>query len=155
MSDPVVKTTLDGDNLMPEHGIDPRQFASQNASAPIANQLSSANSSVSDPTVSSTPVKVITSPGAHFQMVFAEQGDITYDVTPDQSLDLTLTGGTSNMLQNLTLVLRQPSTAGFAVSLPPAHYQDGAPPAVNTNAGTATIISYLTDDGGKTIYGGL
>ncbi|GBQ23944.1 hypothetical protein AA0472_1262 [Acetobacter estunensis NRIC 0472] len=162
---------------MPETGLDPREFARQNAAGPVGNLVAASSGgngsggssggsgsgdggdsdsdSDSDTTQTVTPVKTVTAPGASLDMTFASNGDITYDVTPNAALTLSLSGGAAGTLSRLTLILRQPSSGGFAVALPTARYQGGEKPVVSTSAGTTTVISYLTDDGSKTIYGGV
>ncbi|MBV1836810.1 hypothetical protein [Acetobacter estunensis] len=153
---------LNGFLPMPEIGLDPREFARQNAAGPVGNLVTtssggggSSSGGSSSSTQTATPVTTVTAPGASLDMTFASNGDVTYDVTPNAALTLSLSGGTAGTLSRLTLILHQPSSGGFAVALPTARYQDGEKPVVSTSAGTTTVISYLTDDGGKTIYGGV
>ncbi|MCH4092461.1 hypothetical protein [Acetobacter sp.] len=137
--------------------MDPREFAKNNATASTTGFTFQSGSGTSSGAAGNTPipVKIIKNPGSVLQAAFPEQGDITYDITPNTPLTLSLTGGTAGILQRLTVILHQPDGGGIAVTLPSAHYKDGTRPDVSLQAGATTIISYLTDDGGKTIYGGL
>ncbi|NHN91287.1 hypothetical protein [Acetobacter sicerae] len=157
MSDSHNAYTEDKFPLIPENGIDPREFAKNNATATTTGFTFQSGSGSSSGTTGNTtaPVKIITNPGSLLQITFPEQGDMTYDITPNMPLTLSLAGGTTGILQRLTVILHQPGEGGIAVSLPSAHYKDGAKPDVSLEAGATTIISYITDDGGKTIYGGL
>ncbi|WP_291365708.1 hypothetical protein [Acetobacter sp. UBA5411] len=157
MSDSYRNDTANRFPLFPENGMDPREFAKNNATTPTTGLIVQSGSGSSSGTTDTTPtpVKTITNPGSLLQIKFAEQGDITYDITPNMPLTLSLIGGTAGVLQRLTLIVHQPAGGGIAVSLPAAHYKDGAKPDVSLEAGATTIISYITDNGGKTIYGGL
>lgn len=143
--------------LFPENGMDPREFAKNNATTTTTGFIvqSGADSSSGTTDTTSTLVKTITDPGSLLQLQLPAQGNITYDITPNMPLTLSLTGGTAGILQRLTLIIHQPAEGGIAISLPSAHYKDGAKPDVSLEAGATTIISYITDNGGKTIYGGI
>ncbi|NHN83924.1 hypothetical protein GOB93_04610 [Acetobacter musti] len=141
--------------IMPETGADPREFAARNAAGPIVSFLTESQIAGSAGGSSGVPLNVVTKPGARLTLAFAATGDITWDVTPDTALTLTLAGGTTGVLQRLTLILRQPASGGFTVTLPPAKYQGGVTPVVSTIAGQTTVITFMTDDAGTTIYGGV
>lgn len=154
MSDTPDLATEDKFPLIPESGLDPREFAKNNAAATTTGFISQSTSSGTTSSIPA-PVKIITNPGSLLQITFPEQGDISYDITPNMPLTLSLAGGTAGILQRLTVILHQPADGGMAVTLPSAHYKDGTKPDVSLKSGATTIISYLTDDGGKTIYGGI
>ena len=144
-------------SLFPADGMDPREFAKKNAASTttgFSSQSGSGSSSGGSSSIS-TPVKTITNPGSLLQITFPAQGDITYDIIPNMPLTLSLAGGVAGVLQRLTVILHQPAGGGMTVTLPPAHYKDGVKPYVSLESEATTIISYLTDDGGKTIYGGI
>ncbi|WP_035979757.1 collagen-like protein [Kozakia baliensis] len=102
------------------------------------------------------PVTANTSPGSSLALAFAATGDVAYDVTPTQALTLSLSGGVAGQFQILRLVIRQPSSGGFAVTLPTGvKYAGGAAPTVSTTAGQITVLTFATDDGGVTYLGGL
>ncbi|GBR07745.1 hypothetical protein [Acetobacter oeni] len=139
----------------PETGLDPREFAARNAAGTTVSYLTQASLSGLSGSTTTVPSNVVTSPGAMLTLAFASSGDTTWDVTPNEALKLTLAGGTSGSLQRLTLILRQPASGGFTVTLPAVKYPGGQTPAVSTVAGHTTVITFMTDDGGTTIYGGI
>ncbi|AOX16801.1 hypothetical protein AA0488_0271 [Kozakia baliensis NRIC 0488] len=102
------------------------------------------------------PVTTNTSPGSSLALAFASTGDVAYDVTPTQALTLSLSSGVSGQFQILRLVIRQPLSGGFAVTLPTGvKYAGGVAPTVSTTAGQITVVNFATDDGGVTYLGGL
>lgn len=138
-------------------GMDPRAFAAQNAAGPVIPCSASGSSTGGDNPVTenAVPVTLVTTPSPTYALKFATAGDAAYDITPNAALTLTLDGGTPGVLQKVTLLLRQPLSGGYAIILPSARYPSGEAPTVSTVAGQVTILTFLTSDGGTTIYGGV
>jgi hypothetical protein len=106
--------------------------------------------------IATAPVTAVAQAGANQALAFAAEGDCAADITLSQPLTLTIGGGTAGQYQRLTLILRQPASGGFAVTLPTnVKWASGAPPAVSSNAGDITILTFATPDGGTTIMGGI
>lgn len=92
---------------------------------------------------------------ASYALTFPASGNIAYDFTLGQTLTLTIGGGVAGNWQQMTIILRQPSGGGVTVNLPTAFYAGGSAPTVGTGANAITVITFGTDDGGVTIFGGL
>ena len=114
------------------------------------------------------PVQVVQASGTSQVCSFPDDwyaGEVVYDITLSASCTLSLVPGlaiadpqnnnTPFVFQRLIMILRQPSSGGFAVTLPSAKYASGAAPAISTSAGQITVISFATPDGGTTILGGI
>lgn len=115
------------------------------------------------------PVQVVQASGTSQVCSFPDDwyaGEVVYDITLSAPCTLSLVPGlgltiadpqnsAAFVFQRLIMILRQPSSGGFAVTLPSAKYAGGAAPAVSTSAGQITVISFATPDGGTTILGGI
>jgi hypothetical protein len=95
---------------------------------------------------------------ATLALTFPASGSNCYDVHLTQALTLTLAGGVAGQYQKLTLILRQPSGGGIAVTLPSGGnvlYAGNTPPTVGTGGNAVTVITFGTADAGTTYFGGL
>lgn len=103
------------------------------------------------------PVKTIAAAGVTQALAFPSTGSSAFDLTLSANLTLTLSGGVAGQLQELTLVLRQPTTGTpFMISLPNSvNWAGGSAPTVGSTLGSITVITFATSDGGATYFGGL
>ncbi|WP_419727959.1 hypothetical protein [Lichenicola sp.] len=87
-------------------------------------------------------------------LIFADSGDTTYDITATKPLALNLTGGTPGQAQRLTVVLRlQPGASGL-VTLPKNVIWPGSHKIrLGQMSGAIEVITFLTVDGGQTYFG--
>jgi hypothetical protein len=111
-----------------------------------------ANAALSASTTPVTDVGVFTT----CALLFPTAGNNAYDIPLTENLTLALTGGTNGQWQRLTLILREPSAGGKTVTLPSnVKWTSGTAPTVGTSANQVTVITFGTDDGGVTYFGGL
>jgi hypothetical protein len=117
-----------------------------------AAATATANAALSASTTPVTDVGIFSS----CALLFPTAGSNAYDITLTQNLTLSLTGGTLGQWQRLTLILREPVGGGLTVTLPTnVKWSGGTAPTVGTGASQVTVITFGTDDGGITYFGGL
>jgi len=83
--------------------------------------------------------------------------DNTVQIVPSEATTVTLgAGGVMGVPSRVSLVIIQPSSAGFPVTLAGTiKWSGGAAPIISSSAGTTTIINFMTLDGGQTYFGGV
>ena len=111
---------------------------------------------VNPATVGAVPVTTSTCSGAQV-LTFPPRGRAVFDVTLGASCAYTFTGGVAGAEQRVTLYERQPSSGStvYAGTFPSTVKFAGGAPAQSTVVGQVRIVTFATDDGGATVFGGL
>jgi hypothetical protein len=101
------------------------------------------------------PTTIVAGSASTYGLVFAAANDRTIDYTPNQATTFSLSGGAAGQFQRVVLIIRQPSSGGFPITLPSnVKWVSGSAPAVDESSGHITILNLGTDDGGATYLGG-
>jgi hypothetical protein len=106
----------------------------------------------------STIVPVDTSVSIHgtVALQFPASGSYAYDYTLVDDTIFTVSGGVVGQLQKLTILVRQPSSAGFSVTLPSnVLWDQNTPPVISETPNNFTVFTISTLDGGKTLLGNM
>ncbi|MGI4943824.1 MAG: hypothetical protein ACRYHQ_25215 [Janthinobacterium lividum] len=124
--------------------------------------MSATNADSATITANGPQVRVFSASGPAHTLVFSDPKAFPFvpaevlvdDVTLSQNCTVSITGGQVGMFQRQVLILRQPASGStFTATLPSnVSYPGGSPPAVGTGAGSATMITFATPDGGKTLF---
>ena len=111
---------------------------------------------VNPATVGAVPVTASTCSGTQV-LAFPLRGRAVFDVTLGAACAYTFTGGVAGAEQRVTLYERQPSSGStvYAGTFPSTVKFAGGAPAQSTVVGQVRIVTFATDDGGATVFGGL
>ena len=111
---------------------------------------------VNPATVGAVPVTTSTCSGAQV-LAFPLRGRAVFDVTLGAACAYTFTGGVAGAEQQVTLYEREPSSGStvYAGTFPSTVKFAGGAPAQSTAVGQVRIVTFATDDGGATVFGGL
>ena len=104
--------------------------------------------------LAAVPVTSVSSSGASQALSFPANGNVAYDITLTADCALTLSGGVSGQMQQITVLLRQDGAAGHTPTPPSGiNWRSGAPPTPNTAPGRFDLWTLATLDGGTTVLG--
>ena len=106
--------------------------------------------------VGAVPVTASTCSGTQV-LTFPARGRAVFDVTLGAACAYTFAGGVAGAEQRVTLYERQPSSGStvYAGTFPSTVKFAGGAPAQSTGVGQVRIVTFATDDGGATVFGGL
>ena len=106
--------------------------------------------------VGAVPVTASTCSGTQV-LTFPARGRAVFDVTLGAACAYTFAGGVAGAEQRVTLYERQPSSGStvYAGTFPNSVKFAGGAPAQSTGVGQVRIVTFATDDGGATVFGGL
>jgi hypothetical protein len=81
-------------------------------------------------------------------------GSSAYDLTMTGNVTFTVSGFQAGVRQEIYLILRQDATGGRTITWPSGiKWSGGTAPTFVTTAGTVTLVSLMSDDGGTTLIG--
>ena len=142
--------TYNGTGILPAAcagigSIGPGVVAGSNALLPLVPSL-----------VGAVPVTASTCSGTQV-LTFPARGRAVFDVTLGAACAYTFAGGVAGAEQRVTLYERQPSTGSttYTGTFPNSVKFAGGAPAQATGVGQVRIVTFATDDGGATVFGGL
>lgn len=91
-----------------------------------------------------------------YALRFSTTGNNTYDLTLAGDLQLTISGGVSGQLQQMTVIIRQPSVKGYKATLPQGIiWPQNVPPEITDTPNQISIFTVSTPDAGLTYFGNM
>lgn len=110
------------------------------------------------------PSTLVVNPGGSYALNFNPVGNATFVIRPNAPLTLTLNVGTATVgqRQELHVIIQQPTTGGFAVtlSMPDVRFARNSagvplPPVVSTKGGDETPLQFTWNGQTDTVFGSI